>query len=273
MMDYLYPYTGALDSESTEYLLEHSAEATSISELQNIRFGGLFHNSNQCMKYISLCSVIFVVENYRRPIKTHLPFWFMVFSSTLLSGSRTGLVIVFSAILMMVFIRRNTRVSLRSVAIYAIVISSILWAISVAFSGEFRMFDIKEGTSDGGSIMLKYDNLKYYLGLITEIRQILVGNFDVESIKAVYHTPFSQFDSEWGNAVYFYGFFFLIIYFAFLIRTFSKLKGINIIALLLFFWIISSTILFSYRTSFAFFLILSRCYYNSQLRVYDKSYH
>jgi len=270
-MDFLYPYTGDVVSESTDYLLEHSANATSLSDLQNIRFGGLFHNSNQCMKYISMCSIIYAIENLKTPIKLQLPFWAIVFSSALLSGSRTGFVIVFATVALMFFLRKRQQVSIKAIFLPAVFIIITFYCVSEIFSSQFRMFDIKDGTSDGGSIVYKYANFAYYNNIVTEARQILVGNFDVDSICTVYHTPFSQFDSEWGNAVYFYGYFFIVVYFTFLIKTIGKLRGINIIAILLFFWIISSTVLFSYRTSFAFFLILSRCVCNSKQLKNDTS--
>ncbi|WP_279209733.1 hypothetical protein [Bacteroides nordii] len=271
IMDFLYPYTGDVVSESTDYLLEHSANATSLSDLQNIRFGGLFHNSNQCMKYISMCSIIYAIENLKTPIKLQLPFWAIVFSSALLSGSRTGFVIVFATVALMFFLRKRQQVSIKAIFLPAVFIIITFYCVSEIFSSQFRMFDIKDGTSDGGSIVYKYANFAYYNNIVTEARQILVGNFDVDSICTVYHTPFSQFDSEWGNAVYFYGYFFIVVYFTFLIKTIGKLRGINIIAILLFFWIISSTVLFSYRTSFAFFLILSRCVCNSKQLKNDTS--
>ncbi len=269
IIDILYPYTGDVVSESTDYLLEHSADATSLSDLQNIRFGGLFHNSNQCMKYISMCAVIYAIENYRSSIKIQIPFWIIVFSSAFLSGSRTGFVIVFATVALMLIFRKKQEISLKTLFVSALLVCGVFYLASEVLSSQFRMFDLKSGTSAGGSISFKYANFAYYNNLVTEARQLIVGNFDVDSIRVVYHTPFSQFDSEWGNAVYFYGYIFIVVYFCFLAKTIGKLKGVNLIALLLFFWVISSTVLFSYRTSFAFFLILSRCVSNSKVLTYD----
>lgn len=75
-----YPYEGEVVSESTDYLLAHAQDAgNSLSRLQIIRFGGLFHNSNQCMKYMSLCTIAFVLENHEKQFKYFIPFVFIVF--------------------------------------------------------------------------------------------------------------------------------------------------------------------------------------------------
>ena len=252
----LYPYTGSLDSESADYLVSQSQEADSLSALEAIRFGGLFHNPNQCMKYISLCSVAFILENHGRRLITFLPFFAIVGISSVLSGSRTGFVIVLSSLA----IALAFRFVKYKVAILLVVILSaiIVPPIFSSLKDDYRLFQISSGLSSGGSISLKYANLHSYLQRVDSFRALVVGNASIESIKELYGVSFTKFDSEWGNAIYYYGILFTIIYFSFLIQLVIRLKGYYRIAGLILLWIISSTILFSFRTSFAFMFILSK---------------
>ncbi len=272
LIDKFYPYTGDNISETADFLYEKSAQAQSLSDLQRIRFGGLFHNSNQCMKYISLCTVIFAIENYKKRFWRQLPFWTIISTSTLLAGSRTGFVIIFTTLILMLIILKKPDISLFRIILSLSLAYLLFSLLSSVLASEFRMFDLSSGTEvDEGSIWIKVDHFKYYINLVYEVRQILVGNFDIDSIRSVYHTPFSQFDSEWGNAIYIYGYLFLGIYFIYILKIFSSLRGINILAVLIFLWVISSTVLFSYRTSFACFLILSKCYSSSLQYSYDRN--
>lgn len=258
VIEQFYPYEGDVAWFSSDYLLDHASDAgTDISKLEAIRFGGLFHNSNQCMKYVSLCTIVFMVENYKNNMKSSIPFLIVVLSSAVLAGSRTGFAIILLTVVIAYSIK--LRYSSNMLGYFVIILGFVcIVIISNYLSQDFRIFKISEGFNDEGSISIKYYNLSYYLNNPENIRAYLVGNASIENIKQLYNTPFTQFDSEWGNAIYFYGFSFFICYFIFIIKTIFKLKGIYIISAFMLIWMISSTVLFSYRTSFAFFLILSK---------------
>lgn len=264
--DKFYPYTGDIDSETTEYLLSHAQDAAgSLTQLGTIRFGGLFHNSNQCMKYISLCTIAFVMENYRQNLKSFVPFLFLVFICSILAGSRTGFMTIILTLIVANSLKSGRANLIRIISFAAIGFVCLL-VLSNLFSNDFRLFQISEGFEQDGSISLKYANLKYYLGVMDSVRAHLVGNASIEDIRSFYKTPFSQFDSEWGNAIYFYGFIFFFLYTIFLVKIVTRLKGVYIASAFMLIWVVSSTILFSYRTSFAFFLLLSK-YINSSKQI------
>lgn len=147
---------------------------------------------------------------------------------------------------------------------------SLSFLLGSILSDDFRLFRIFNGNEGEDSIGIKYRHLVYYIGQIDNLRAYLVGNSSLENIKSLYNTPFTQFDSEWGNAVYFFGFIFIGLYGYFLFKIVSQLKGVYIVGAFMLLWIISSTVLFSYRTSFAFFLVLSICY-SSSLKLNSKS--
>lgn len=257
LINRLYPYEGDLVSESVDYLVTHAHDAGgSLSRLQVMRFGGLFHNSNQCMKYISLCTIAFILENHKKDLKYFLPFLIVVFLSAFLAGSRTGFMVIALSLVIAYSMRSGHGNLRRNVSI--MICFGVLYILSNFLSDDFRLLKLSEGFEEKGSISLKYANLSYYLNVMDTVRAFLFGNASLENIKNLYNTPFSQFDSEWGNAIYFYGFTFITLYGFFLMNNVLKLKGIYIVSALMLIWIVSSTILFSFRTSFAFFLLLSK---------------
>jgi len=263
LFNIIYPYRGDIESESIDYLVEHSQIGRSLIELQSIRFGGLFHNSNQLMKYVSLCAVTFLAENAYKPIKIQLPFVALVIISALLAGSRTGFFIIFVSIILAFLVQKRRNVNIGFFIFSFVLLLILFYFISLVAFKELRIFNLLGGVEEGGSLSIKYANLSYYSQFINEARQFLVGNFSIESIKELYHTPFTKFDSEWGYAIYFYGFIFTLLYFIFLIRIalrLIRLNGVNVVPTLILLWIISSTILFSYRTSLAFLLVISKYY-------------
>jgi len=253
----IYPYTGEELYYTSSYLIEKSSTISSISDFGLIRYGGLFYNSNVCMKYVSLILIVFVIENKGVYFKKHMIFYTLVIISSILASSRTGFVIILFAVILGYYLKNN-KLNFKNIFFIFSFSLLLLLLLYVSFGDEIRLFQISEGFEEEGSISLKYNNFIYYWNKIYDLRQVIVGNFNIDSLKELYDTPFSMFDSEWGNSVYCYGIFFTLFYIAFLIKKIKNLKGMNFIAVLILLWIISSTILFSYRTSFAFLFVLSK---------------
>lgn len=70
----------------------------------------------------------------------------------------------------------------------------------------------------------------------------------------------SIFDCEYGELFYNYGILGTLIYIIFFINVFCKLQKRKRLIFIFFLWIVSSTIIFSYRTSFLTMLMLSKYY-------------
>ena len=268
--DSIYPPSGEFDWESSEYLVSHAEDANTLSALQEIRFGGIFHNPNRCMKYVSLCLVVFLVDNFEKPFIRILPFVLITITSSLLAGSRTGFVIVVISLLSFFYFRFNKGKSINLWSIIVPLSVSVLALIALSSILDLRVFRLAIGGARDGSISSKFSNLSDYLSRVDSLRALIVGNFSLESVKELYQTSYTGFDSEWGDAIYLYGFIWLIFYIAFLIMIVFNTKGEGMISLFILIWIVSSTVIISYRTSFAFMLILSK-YYSSYRRGYPKS--
>ena len=266
LFNVIYPYTGNIESESVDYLVEQSQEAENLLDFESIRYGGLFHNSNQCMKYMSLCTVAFLLENREKSIVKVIPLLAIVLTSSIFAGSRTGFIVVLLSIFTSWLYRKDIGLVAKVLLSLGIAVCALYLLPESVFS-QSRLFQISTGIEKEGSLSLKYANLKEYFGKADSFRAIFFGNISLESIKELYHTHFSQFDSEWGNAIYFYGVPFFLIYTFFLLYIAFRLKGDYRIAAFILLWAISSTILFSYRTSFAFFLLASKYFYASNKQI------
>lgn len=275
LFDTVYPPNGEFEWQTSDYLVSHAQDADSLSDLQKIRFGGLFHNANQCMKYMSLCFIVFLIENFSNKFKQLIPFIIITVISTLLAGSRTGFIIILLASVTVFYMRNHNQ---KTVDIKRIIIPlsiSVLFLYLISSAVDLRIFQIAIGGEKDGSISVKYENLDDYLQRINTARALLVGNFSMESVKDLYHTYYTGFDSEWGDAIYMYGFAWLFLYGLFLLHIIRNIKGVEVISVFILIWIVSSTMILSYRTSFAFMLVLSKYYYSSWIRKkyinYDKS--
>jgi len=264
IFDVIYPYGGEDESMSNAGKMASAANATSVIQLQDIRFGGLFHNSNQLMKYVSLCGIVFSIENFDREFKQVWPFLVLLLVSAFFAGSRTGFFIVVLTLAFWATNKKSNNVSFKTLFITGGILLFIYYIISV-ISPDFRVLKLGEGSHD--SIGTKFYNLQYYWNVVDSVRALAVGNVasSTTTIRELYGAPFSIFDSEWGDLFYCYGLFFCIVYVTFLIYVVKSLNGYYKIAALCLLWIVSSTVLGSFRTSFAFLFILSKYYIQSKV--------
>lgn len=226
------------------------------SELQGLRYGGLFRNPNQCARYLTLIYAIYAIESTNIVgIKKYL-FIFLVFFSIILTGSRTGLVVfgcvfVFSTFKIGLV---NQKAILRYLSASLLIFSFIVFFLLI----QTRSVDITE--SNTGSMAQKIENLSKYWGNIVSVEnlpRILFGYFSIELTNEL---DLNIFDSEIGNMLYsvgVVGFVLIIAFYAQLI--FKKDKNLYIILIILL-WILSSSVLFSYRMSFVYLLVLSNYY-------------
>src|SRR5690606_26563433 len=91
-----YPYTGELRAYTSDFLSSGSGD---IEFVMNRRYGGIYHNPNQLMRYISLLLLIFLIENRSRGFVYKLPFVLLVLFATSIAGSRTGFIFVIIVVL------------------------------------------------------------------------------------------------------------------------------------------------------------------------------
>ena len=238
-------------------------EYTSSGNLFDYRMGGLYHNSNQCARYLTMLLGFYMVVNKETKLARQLPFILIAFFSVLWTGSRTGFVAA-TVILFFAFARQQELSSSIKVVFGVIFLISFLLFIS-KFMGTLRVLEIESGLDD--SIGYKLGAFTYYLRNETSPIHLLIGHLDVSLFGRVYGINEFGFDSEYGSLIYRFGFvgFFAIMYFWYLLYKktdkYSRIFYFNLL------WIISSTIVCSFRAFFIFMLFLSVLYSNSRERV------
>lgn len=254
-----------LSEEDKAGLLEQ--ERINSENLLDYRLGGLFHNANQCARYIAFLLGGFLVIYSEKSIRQLLPYIIISFYAVLLTGSRSGYVVVSLLIIAYLFVNKRIALIWRLLVV-AIAFSLFIVATTLG-SDTFRGFSIEEGIS--GSASMKMDTFVYYLSSEKSILRLLLGYLDVSRFDISSATSYvmHNFDSDYGSIIFSYGFvgFFSILLYYF--TVFRKMSGNGRIFFILLLWMFSSTIIKSYRAVFLFMLILS-CVYDKNSIQYNQ---
>jgi len=266
--DSLYPYTGDKLGYQTEFLLRSAGD---IESIVNRRYGGLYHNPNQCVRYVTLLLVVFLI-NSKEKIKLIKKIFFiaLVYISVLLSGSRTGLVVVTFIVLYDLFRYNKVKFNFKFVSLSFVTLFFLAVFFFVLSDSGFRVFLVTEGNFN--SLEAKFSYFFQYIDQLFSPLIFVLGNFSSDNIYIIY--GLSQLDSEWGELFYSFGLFGLISFAMFYFKLWKtkneKLRFYMVILL----WGITSTIIFSFRMSFIFMLLLSNYYSEYKLssqHMYEKS--
>lgn len=247
-----YPYTGELQGYSSDFLLSGSGE---VDFILNRRYGGIYHNPNQLIRYISLLLLVLFIENRNRSLLYKLPFLSLVFIATSIAGSRTGFFFVIIVIVFSYFYNRP-KISISNAALPLFtVILTLVSAIYFLSQYELRILEVSSGLDN--SIGLKIEWFLTFLNQLSSPLNFLVGHFSTDNI-LVY--GINILDSEWGELFYNFGLLGVFTLFMFYFDLF-KTKDRNLrFLLLILIWGISSTIIFSFRMSIFYMIILSNYY-------------
>ena len=245
-VDNYFPYEGEALGLSSEYMLQRATG--SFFELE-ARFSGIYRNPNQCARYvILLVSAILIM-----PIKSIFK-WaicLMAFSSILMTGSRTGLIIL--AIVLLAYIYYNKRTSFKSELIILILFALVIgYYLSNSDINELRVLKIESGLE--GSFATKFKWFWGYLANESNALYLLLGHGTASSVSE-YDVP--MLDSEWGMIIFSFGFIGFILYIC-MIYKFIKRSPISAkIIFINFLWVFTSTVFLAYRMSIVFSIILS----------------
>lgn len=245
--DIIYPYNGDIYIWSSEYLSKQYMNLM-------VRFGGLYHNPNQCARAYTFLLAIMYVEwgNLENGIFKK----FVLAASllgVLLTGSRTGLLAYLLMLLFFYYKNINSENKVRNVIIFTIVGIVLMFLYN---NIQIRSVDLSGGMdhSFGTKIGFLYDYLtNEQSGLYT-----LFGHFNLELDAVAHYIPFGTMDAEWGFAIFGYGFVFFALVILYYLRLMKSFMGTKYV--MLNFWIIwsiSGTVLFSFSASMCWFFVLS----------------
>jgi len=249
----LYPYEGERTTYQSDYLESVAHQMSLIN--RSLRLGGLYKNSNQCAKYLTLILASFMIENYKKTFKQNLPFLILFSLSIIATGSRTGFFITLFILIYFFYIKAENKdlaIKLLSVGFILVVISSFLFLATSGYLSNLRFLDYEEGLDK--SLLTKISILANYISSSDNILTLLFGNFTNDGINSI------TFDSEWGESIYRYGIISVFAFAIFYISVFKTLSKKNRIIFITLLWAISSTMILSFRASFVFMLLLSKYY-------------
>src|SRR5690606_6912724 len=247
-----YPYTGDLQIYNSEFLLSGSGEADFVL---NRRYGGIYHNPNQLIRYISVLLLVFFIENRNRSQLYKVPFLILVILATSIAGSRTGFFFVIIVIGFSFFYQRPPISILKSSVPLFMGLLGLILVIYFLSQYEMRVLEVSSGFNN--SIGLKVEWFLTFFNQLSSPFNFLVGHFSTDNI-LVY--GINILDSEWGELFYNFGLLGVFTLFMFYFDLF-KTKDRNLrFLLLILIWGISSTIIFSFRMSIFYMIILSNYY-------------
>ena len=230
----------------------HMQSNITYGTILNYRLGGIYHNANQCARYLCMLLAFFLVTNQDQKNKGVLIFSGIVYASILLTGSRTGFVVASLILYFGLFRQKSYKGTIR----YIFIAMAVLGLVYIVSSGvSFRGFGINRGFQNSAN--LKWDTFVYYLQQETNPVYLLLGHLDTSLFTGQSSELLSSFDSEYGDLIFSYGFvgfLSILIFWWMTARHIEKTKRFFFILLL---WIITSTIVASYRAFFIFILLLS----------------
>lgn len=215
----------------------HQQNTVNADNILNFRLGGLFHNSNQCARYITFLLAGFIILNSEKAARKMLPFILISFYAMLLTGSRSGFAV--ASLIIIVYLFVDKRVAL----IWRLLVSAIAISIFIALiwsgSDTFRGFNIQDGFS--GSASVKMNTFAYYLSSETSVLRLLLGYLDTSRFdisRATFYVM-NKFDSDYGGIIFSYGFigFFAILYYFF--TLFKKMDRYGRLFFILVLWMYS----------------------------------
>lgn len=244
-----YPYEGDAYYYQSDYLISKSGDMSLTN--RNFRLGGLFLNPNQCARYLTILFGVFLCENYSKNLKNILPFMIICILAIVATGSRTGFLITVLMLLWYIFrkAKENGRAS-KNLFIFLTISLAIVFALSISeLAQTMRFLDFDEGLDK--SLYMKGEIFTNYLAN-NSLTQMLFGNFSNDGVSTI------QFDSEWGDLYYRYGILFIITFIIFYILIFRHTPRKYRLFFFVLLWVISSTLVLSYRAGFVFLLILSK---------------
>lgn len=256
IMDLWYPI-----SEADENYQSYVSSTINTENISDFRLGGLYRNSNQCAKYLTFLLAFFLCVSYEKSVRQHILFILVTYYAVILTGSRTGFVVVSLIVIMYIYRRKDINSIIKGVVTIATL--AVLVFLSVSGSDIYRGLNVQTGFSN--SLSAKYTTLFSYLDTEKSPLRLLFGYLDSALYKdmAVLGVM-KSFDGELGDLIFSYGFFGLLMIVVYYISVFTKISKTSQIYIIILLWCISSTVICSYRASFIFMLLLSSIFSNDR---------
>lgn len=244
---------------------EYMSDNITAEAVFDYRLGGLYHNSNQCSKYLTMLLAFFLSVNYSKHSKNVIYFVLIAYSGILLTGSRTGFVV--GSLIAYFGLLRNKEIAgwVRSLA-FGIALLGIIYILIKGSA--LRGLDIGGGLE--GSANMKWETFCYYLQSENNPLALLFGHLDISLFNGGIGDVMGGFDSEYGSLTFRFGFVGLIGILLFYWNVAKRIPKSQWFYFFILLWIVSSTIVASYRAFFVFMLLTSIVYANNKKKKYQE---
>ena len=253
LLDQIYPISEE-DIAEIEYTRNHAT----FANMFDYRYGGLYHNANQCSKYITMLLAFFLINNRDEHMGKIIPFVIFAYLSVLLSGSRTGFVVA-TIIIYFIFFRMRKLSNNYRLLIGTLALIGFGYFIQRSV-GTVRGLDIGNGMND--SVNVKWETLVFYLITEKSIIGLLFGHLDERLFEGQYGLTLSHLDTEYGYLIFNFGLIGFFSVFVFWYMVYKRMDKSSRIFMFLLLWCVTSTIVCSYRAFFAYMVLLSVIYSN-----------
>ncbi len=243
------------------------ANETEIVDILSLRFGGIYRNSNQAGRIITLLLGILLVNFSRKKFTTI--FYVnaaLLIISVLLTGSRTSFFVM-----MLFFISYYILFGVKKhYHIFLIGLLGIFTIAILAKSGS-RLLDLSDfasGEAKKGSFTSKRVFLENYLdqAYIHNPADLIFGRFNLDQVYYDYGLPITKFDAEFGYIIHGIGLFGLFALLIFLLRLFIVGGPRTRLLFILLIWMITSTVFTNLRFSLLFMFIASLYFTDRRLK-------
>ena len=223
------------------------------------RYGGVFHNPNDCSRNITILTAMYFVLSGREK-RTDILVLFLMGFSIFLTGSRTG-IMMFVATVSIYILNQDSISKIQKIYILSLVLSVLAIFFIYAVGDNTR---VKTLTFNVG----KSERLYYIVEILTNTFknpiEFAFGNFYQERLSVLGFGFSGGFDSDLGNLIYYYGLASFTCLLTFLFSLYRK-TGKRFLYCLPPHIVMASTGLFtSFYSAIMIFMLYSMCYIESE---------
>lgn len=259
-------FTNLLDSyypvaENDMNLISYTRANVTLNTVSNFRLGGIYRNSNHCARALTTIFALFISNNFDKPIRKNLFFGLLMLIAILLTGSRTGFFVY--GVMVMVYIYNFKKVHLWIRITLGLGLAVAFVYLLLNGSDTYRATNVVAGLSN--SVNPKYVTFMDYLSHENSVMRYLFGYFSPERFSTSSSELLSMFDADYGYLIYQYGFIGFLGFLIFFYSIFKKMNKVGKAFFVLLLWMVSSTIVTSYRAFFIFMMALSYVYSEHKL--------
>lgn len=257
-------YASGLDDVEAVLL---RSENFNIIDFGTTRLGGIYFNPNQYARNLQIMYITMLCESKQFSKKEFIIISPIVLLSIFATGSRTSLVVmIFICILYLYFTKK---LSLKNIALISIIgtVLVVYLLINTNFQ-DFRVLKLDEGLDNSLGVKIKL--MFSYINDISNPFILLFGNLSFGALTTGSNL-YAGTDSDIGNILIMYGLVFYVLFIFFCILVYKKTLPKYRVIFCILLWMLSSSIICSYRMSAMFLLVLGLYYYRSLIEKNERT--